>query len=72
MSIGAEAGDTCPHCLEHGGVVLNAAISLNGELPVEVRLVKISEHKIVFDSRDMDVHGEFDNIEPFTEYGGSV
>lgn len=61
--------DTCPHCLEHGGVVLNAAISLNGELPVEVRLVKISEHKIVFDSRDMDVHGEFDNIEPLQNTG---
>ncbi|HCT17343.1 MAG TPA: bifunctional fucokinase/L-fucose-1-P-guanylyltransferase [Ruminococcaceae bacterium] len=61
--------DTCPHCLEHGGVVLNAAISLNGELPVEVRLVKISEHKIVFDSRDMDVHGEFGSIEPLQNTG---
>lgn len=61
--------DTCPHCLEHGGVVLNAAISLNGELPVEVRLVRIPEHKIVFDSRDMDVHGEFDTIEPLQNTG---
>ena len=55
--------DTPPICCETGGTVLNAAISLNGELPVEVTLVKIPEKKIVFDSRDMDVHGEFDTIE---------
>lgn len=61
--------DTCPHCLERGGVVLNAAISLNGELPVEVRLVKIPERKIIFDSRDMDVHGEFDTVAPLQNTG---
>ena len=42
---------------------------LNGELPVEVTLVKIPEKKIVFDSRDMDVHGEFDTIEPLQRTG---
>ncbi len=61
--------DTPPHCLEQGGTVLNAAISLNGELPVEVTMVKIKEHKIVFDSRDMDVHGEFEAIEPLQDTG---
>lgn len=54
--------DTPPYCNENGGTVLNAAILLNGEMPVEVRLQKIAEKKIIFDSRDMDVHGEFDNI----------
>jgi len=61
--------DTPPYCLEHGGTVLNAAILLNGEKPVEVTLEKISEHKIVFDSRDMDVHGEFDKIEDLQATG---
>lgn len=61
--------DTCPHCLENGGAVLNAAVSLNGELPVEVRIFWIPEHKIVFDSRDMDVHGEFYDIEPLQKTG---
>ena len=56
--------DTPPYCNENGGTVLNCAILLNGEKPVEVTLVKIPEKKIVFDSRDMDVHGEFDTIEP--------
>lgn len=31
--------DTPPICCEMGGTVLNAAISLNGELPVEVTLI---------------------------------
>ncbi|MCI6996768.1 MAG: bifunctional fucokinase/L-fucose-1-P-guanylyltransferase [Eubacterium sp.] len=61
--------DTPPYCNEHGGTVLNVAIRLNGENPVEVTLEKIPEHKIVFDSRDMDVHGEFDTIEPLQETG---
>ena len=69
VNFGGGWTDTAPHCLENGGVVLNAAISLNGELPVEVRLAKIPELKIVFDSRDMDVHGEFTDIEPLQNTG---
>lgn len=61
--------DTPPYCNENGGTVLNAAILLNGEMPVEVTLTKLEEHKIVFDSRDMDVHGEFDRIEDLQNTG---
>ena len=61
--------DTPPYCNERGGTVLNAAILLNGEKPVSVTLERIPEHKIVFDSRDMDVHGEFDTIEPLQKTG---
>ena len=61
--------DTPPYCNEKGGTVLNAAILLNGEKPVEVTLERISEQKVVFDSRDMDVHGEFDTIEPLQATG---
>ena len=43
--------DTPPYCNENGGTVLNAAISLNGDLPVKVTLRKLKEEKIVFDSR---------------------
>lgn len=61
--------DTPPYCNERGGTVLNASILLNGEKPVEVTLEKIAERKIVFDSRDMDVHGEFDTLEPLQATG---
>ena len=61
--------DTPPYCNENGGTVLNVAVLLYGEKPVEVTLEKIPEHKIIFDSRDMDVHGEFDTIEPLQATG---
>lgn len=61
--------DTPPYCNEKGGAVLNVAILLNGEKPVEVTLEKITENKIVFDSRDMDVHGEFTDIAPLQATG---
>ncbi len=61
--------DTPPYCLEHGGTVLNAAVKLAGEYPVEVKLERLDEYKVVFDSRDMDVHGEFDTIEPLQATG---
>lgn len=61
--------DTPPYCLEHGGAVLNSAILINGEKPVEVTLERICDRKIVLDSRDMDIHGEFDTIKPLQETG---
>lgn len=61
--------DTPPYCYECGGTVLNAAIALNGQLPVEVTLTRIPEQKVVFDSRDMDVHGEFERLSDLQNTG---
>lgn len=61
--------DTPPYCNENGGTVLNAAILLNGRRPVEVTLTKLRERKLVFDSRDMDVHGEFTQLAALQETG---
>ncbi len=48
--------DTPPYCLEHGGVVLNAAISLNGILPIQICVKKIDELCVEFESQDIGVH----------------
>ncbi len=69
VNLGGGWSDTPPYCNENGGTVLNLAILLNNELPVEVTLEKINEYKIVFDSRDMDVHGEFSSIEELQKTG---
>ena len=61
--------DTPPYCNENGDTVLNMAILLNGEKPVEVTLERTDERKVVFDSRDMDVHGEFTEIEGLQQTG---
>jgi len=69
VNFGGGWTDTPPYCIENGGTVLNAAIALDGQLPVEVTLEKIPEKKIVFDSRDMDAHREFDTIEALQKTG---
>lgn len=61
--------DTPPYCNEKGGTVLNAAILLNGDRPVKVKLQKLSEKKVIFESRDMDVRGEFSDIEELQAVG---
>lgn len=47
--------DTPPYCNEQGGVVLNAAIKLNGILPVQVTVKKLDDLEIQFESADLDV-----------------
>lgn len=61
--------DTPPYCNENGGTVLNAAVTLDGEYPVHVTLRRLPEKKIVFESRDMGVHGEFTQIERLQRCG---
>ena len=54
--------DTPPYCLENGGTVLNAAVSLNGNLPVEVTLRKVIENKIILASTDIGSYKEFEDL----------
>ena len=54
--------DTPPYCNEHGGTVLNAAISVNGILPVEVKMRKIDEAGIRLSSADIGVSELFTDI----------
>ena len=55
--------DTPPYCMEHGGTVLNAAISLNGQLPIEVTLRKLQGNKIILASTDIGSYREFECLE---------
>lgn len=51
--------DTPPYCMEHGGTVLNAAVSLNGSLPIEVTLRKLTEDRIILTSTDIGAYKEY-------------
>ena len=69
VNFGGGWSDTPPYCNENGGKVINAALVIGGERPVEVRLKKIKEKKIVFLSRDMDAYGEFTKLNELTNVG---
>ncbi len=55
--------DTPPYCNEHGGVVLNAAISLRGNLPIRVSVRKLPEFVIELESQDVGAHRSFCQME---------
>lgn len=54
--------DTPPYCMEHGGTVLNAAITLDGQLPVEVCVRRVEKGKFILTSGDNDSYQEFTDI----------
>lgn len=68
--------DTPPYCLEHGGRVLNVAVDLNGQPPIQVFVKLGATREIVFRSIDLGVerrvssYGELENFgEPGSDFG---
>ncbi len=61
--------DTPPHCQEHGGVVLNAAISLKGNLPIQVSIRKLEEYVIELESQDIGAYGKFTQMDEVNDCG---
>lgn len=55
--------DTPPHCNEKGGIVLNAAMKLNGKNPIQVELRKLDTYHIEFESEDIGVFGIAETVE---------
>ena len=60
--------DTPPYCNEMGGVVLNAAIKLNGILPIQVTVKKIPELCVEFESEDTGAHGFVHDMSEILSY----
>ncbi len=54
--------DTPPYCMEKGGTVLNAAVKLNGDYPIEVTIKKTENKKIILASTDIGSYKEFTDI----------
>ena len=69
VNFGGGWSDTPPYCNEHGGTVLNAAITLNGRLPVEVKLRRLDEYKIILESADNNSYGEFCELSSLNNLG---
>ncbi len=54
--------DTPPYCMENGGTVLNAAVSVRGKLPVEATVKRMGKPVIALASTDIGSYKEFDNL----------
>ncbi len=54
--------DTPPYCIENGGTVLNAAISLEGRLPVQVTVEKLPRRVIRLEVEDNGIGEDFTSL----------
>ena len=64
--------DTPPYCLNEGGNVVNIAVELNGQPPLQVYVKPSKEYKIVLRSIDlgaMEVVETYDELAHFTQVG---
>ncbi|WP_430974049.1 bifunctional fucokinase/fucose-1-phosphate guanylyltransferase [Sunxiuqinia rutila] len=60
--------DTAPFCLTHGGRVVNLAVELNGQPPLQVYVKPTSEFKIVFRSIDLGLKEEITTYEELANF----
>jgi len=60
--------DTPPFCIMEGGKVVNLAVELNGQLPLQVYARPIEEAKIVLRSIDLGEKLEIENYEELHNY----
>lgn len=60
--------DTPPYCIEKGGVVLNAAIKLNGTYPIRVRVRRLDQYCVELESKDINAFKRIDRIEEIQQY----
>ncbi len=61
--------DTPPYCLESGGVVLNLAVDLNGQPPIQVFARRIESPELIIRSIDLGLSEHLKTYEEVGAYG---
>ncbi len=61
--------DTPPYCMEHGGMVLNAAVTLEGRLPILVQVRRLAGYVVELESQDVGVHHIFSSMHEINDCG---
>lgn len=70
VNFGGGWSDTPPYCMENGGTVLNCALKLNGENPIRVKIKKIPQKAVVFESIDSGDYTRITDIKEITGLSG--
>jgi galactokinase/mevalonate kinase-like predicted kinase len=66
--------DTPPYCLQHGGQVVNAAVDLNGQPPIQIFAKLSPHHEIVLRSIDLGIEQRItshDQLASYDRQGGA-
>lgn len=59
--------DTPPYCLENGGAVVNAAVKINGVLPVNAVVKRVKEPRVILEYSDSGYRREYENIDELSD-----
>jgi fucokinase len=68
VNMGGSWSDAPPYCFEHGGTMLNAAVSLDGKLPIHVYAERLDAPYVEFISVDLNVRKQYNDLEPLLAY----
>ncbi len=68
LDVGGGWTDTPPYSLEHGGCVVNAAVNLNGQPPIQAYMRVIDEPVIRIGSIDQGARIEISNFDELLDY----
>lgn len=68
LDVGGGWSDTPPYSLEHGGSVINAAVNLNGQPPIQVYARVIDEPVIRIGSIDLGTRIEVTELDDLLDY----
>jgi fucokinase len=68
VNFGGGWSDTPPYSIENGGTILNAAISLNGCLPIKATATLLEERVIRLVSEDLSISSDFNNLKELLDY----
>ncbi len=68
LDVGGGWTDTPPYCLEYGGCVVNAAVNLNGQSPIQVYVRVIDEPVIRISSIDLGSRVEIGTFDELLDY----
>jgi len=60
--------DTPPYCIFYGGSVINVAVELNGQPPLQVFVRPLKEYKIVLKSIDLGFREDLDSFSQLNEF----
>ncbi|MFH1615067.1 MAG: L-fucokinase [Planctomycetota bacterium] len=68
LDVGGGWTDTPPYCLEHGGNVVNAAVDLNGQAPIQAYARVVREPVIRIGSIDLGLRIEISSLDELLDY----
>lgn len=72
LDVGGGWTDTPPYSLENGGCVVNAAVNLNGQPPIQAYMRVIDEPVIRISSIDQGERVEISELDELTHYGDAA